>query len=37
MGALTERSIAQEERRRQILDAAVRVFARKGYHACARR
>ena len=30
---LTERSIAQEEKRRQILEAAVRVFARKGYHA----
>jgi TetR/AcrR family transcriptional regulator, fatty acid metabolism regulator protein len=29
---LTERSIAQEEKRRQILEAAVRVFARKGYH-----
>jgi AcrR family transcriptional regulator len=29
---LTERSIAQEEKRRQILAAAVRVFARKGYH-----
>jgi TetR/AcrR family transcriptional regulator, fatty acid metabolism regulator protein len=24
----------QEEKRRQILDAAVRAFARKGYHAC---
>jgi TetR/AcrR family transcriptional regulator, fatty acid metabolism regulator protein len=31
---LTDRSIAQEEKRRQILDAAVRVFARKGYHSC---
>jgi TetR/AcrR family fatty acid metabolism transcriptional regulator len=30
---LTDRSIAQEKRRR-ILDAAVRVFARKGYHTC---
>lgn len=29
---MTERSIAQEEKRRQILAAAVRVFARKGYH-----
>jgi TetR/AcrR family fatty acid metabolism transcriptional regulator len=31
--ALTHRSIASEEKRRVILDAAVRVFARKGYHA----
>jgi AcrR family transcriptional regulator len=30
---LTDRSIALEEKRRQILDAAVRTFARKGYHA----
>ena len=30
---LTDRSIASEEKRRLILDAAVRVFARKGYHA----
>jgi AcrR family transcriptional regulator len=29
---LTDRSIALEDRRRQILDAAVRVFARRGYH-----
>jgi TetR/AcrR family transcriptional regulator, fatty acid metabolism regulator protein len=29
---LTDRSIASEEKRRLILDAAVRVFARKGYH-----
>jgi AcrR family transcriptional regulator len=29
---LTDRSIATEEKRRLILDAAVRVFARKGYH-----
>lgn len=27
-------TVAQEEKRRQILDAAVRAFARKGYHAC---
>jgi TetR/AcrR family fatty acid metabolism transcriptional regulator len=32
--ALTERSIAQAEKRRVILDAAVRVFARKGFHTC---
>ena len=31
--ALTDRSIASQEKRRQILDAAVRTFARKGYHA----
>ena len=31
--ALTDRSIASEEKRRQILDAAVRTFAEKGYHA----
>src|SRR5919197_1806498 len=30
---LTERSTGQEDKRRLILDAAVRVFARKGYHA----
>jgi len=29
---LTDRSIAQEEKRKVILDAAVRVFARSGYH-----
>jgi TetR/AcrR family transcriptional regulator, fatty acid metabolism regulator protein len=29
---LTDRSIAQETKRRAILDAAVRVFARRGYH-----
>jgi TetR/AcrR family transcriptional regulator, fatty acid metabolism regulator protein len=28
------RSPAQEEKRRRILDAAVRAFARKGFHAC---
>src|SRR5438132_4541947 len=31
---LTERSIGQEEKRRLIRDAAVRVFARKGFHTC---
>jgi AcrR family transcriptional regulator len=31
---LTDRSISQEEKRRQLLDAAVRVFARSGYHDC---
>jgi TetR/AcrR family transcriptional regulator, fatty acid metabolism regulator protein len=30
---LTERAVAGEEKRRQLLDAAVRVFARKGFHA----
>ena len=30
---MATRSAAQEERRRQILDAAVRAFAKKGYHA----
>src|SRR5919204_2102268 len=29
---LTERSTNQEDKRQLILDAAVRVFARKGYH-----
>jgi TetR/AcrR family transcriptional regulator, fatty acid metabolism regulator protein len=29
---LTDRSIALEEKREQLLDAAVRVFARSGYH-----
>jgi len=29
---LTAGSIVQEDRRRRILDAAVRVFARRGYH-----
>jgi AcrR family transcriptional regulator len=33
---LTERSVngQQQDRRRALLDAAVRVFARKGYHTC---
>jgi TetR/AcrR family fatty acid metabolism transcriptional regulator len=31
---LTDRSIAFGEKRRLILDAAVRVFAQKGYHTC---
>jgi AcrR family transcriptional regulator len=31
---LTDRSIAQEEKRRLLLEAAVRVFARRGYHDC---
>jgi AcrR family transcriptional regulator len=31
---VSEGSKVQEERRRQILQAAVRAFARKGYHAC---
>ena len=30
---MTERSEAVEDKRRQLLDAAVRVFARKGFHA----
>lgn len=30
---MTERSTGQEDKRRLILDAAVRVFASKGYHA----
>jgi TetR/AcrR family fatty acid metabolism transcriptional regulator len=30
---LTERSTGHEDKRRVILDAAVRVFAKKGYHA----
>ena len=29
---MTERATGSEEKRRQILDAAVRVFARKGFH-----
>jgi AcrR family transcriptional regulator len=32
--SLTDRSISAEEKRRLILDAAVRVFARKGFHTC---
>ena len=31
---MATRTAAQEERRRQILDAAVRAFAKRGYHAC---
>ena len=31
---LTERSVNGQDRRRALLDAAVRVFARKGYHTC---
>jgi AcrR family transcriptional regulator len=31
---LTARSTGQEDKRRLILDAAVRSFARKGYHTC---
>jgi len=31
---LRDRSTAQEDKRRLILDAAVRVFARRGYHTC---
>jgi TetR/AcrR family fatty acid metabolism transcriptional regulator len=31
---LTDRSTGQEDKRRLILDAAIRVFARKGYHTC---
>ncbi len=33
MAALTGRTQGVEDKRRQLLDAAVRVFARKGYHA----
>ena len=32
LSTLTDRSTGQEDKRRIILDAAVRVFARKGYH-----
>ncbi|HYZ76216.1 MAG TPA: TetR/AcrR family transcriptional regulator [Gaiellaceae bacterium] len=31
---MTDRSVTAEEKRRLILDAAVRVFARKGFHTC---
>src|SRR5881275_1617709 len=31
---MAETTAVQRERRRQIFEAAVRVFARKGYHAC---
>lgn len=34
LSELTHGSTVQEERRRQILSAAVRAFARRGYHAC---
>jgi AcrR family transcriptional regulator len=33
MAALAEKSSAVEDKRRHLLDAAVRVFARKGFHA----
>jgi len=33
VAALAEKSSAVEDKRRQLLDAAVRVFARKGFHA----
>ena len=33
MAALADKSSAVEDKRRQLLDAAVRVFARKGFHA----
>jgi AcrR family transcriptional regulator len=32
MRALTDRSVASEDKRRRIIDAAVRVFAEKGFH-----
>ena len=31
---MTDRSVIAEDKRRLILDAAVRVFARKGFHTC---
>jgi TetR/AcrR family fatty acid metabolism transcriptional regulator len=34
MASATSRSQAAADKRRQILDAAVRVFARQGFHAC---
>src|SRR5262249_30465178 len=34
LNTLTERSNGSEDKRRLILDAAVRVFARKGFHTC---
>jgi TetR/AcrR family transcriptional regulator, fatty acid metabolism regulator protein len=34
LGTLTERSNGSEDKRRLILQAAVRVFAHKGYHTC---
>src|SRR5437660_5180106 len=34
LSTLTERSNGSEDKRRLILSAAVRVFARKGYHTC---
>jgi TetR/AcrR family transcriptional regulator, fatty acid metabolism regulator protein len=33
LAALVDRTSAVEDKRRQLLDAAVRVFARKGFHA----
>jgi TetR/AcrR family transcriptional regulator, fatty acid metabolism regulator protein len=33
LAALVEKSAVLEDKRRQLLDAAVRVFARKGFHA----
>jgi AcrR family transcriptional regulator len=34
LSELTDRSVIAEDKRRLILDAAVRVFARKGFHTC---